>query len=138
MPHPLAAAFAHLSAQLQTLINRLDHVLPPAPAPTDWSASAYRWRQQHGQGYLQAIHQPHHVALADLHNIEPQKQRLLANTRQFTHGRLANNALLTGARGCGKSSLVKAAWHALASEGLRLIEVEKEHLHATNFKYIGW
>ncbi|MDR3426774.1 MULTISPECIES: ATP-binding protein [Silvimonas] len=128
MAHPLDPHFEKLTAQLQSLISRLESALPPAPPVTDWSASAYRWRVNNGHRYLQAIKHVHKIGLDDLQNIEPQKHRLVENTRQFVAGKLANNVLLTGSRGCGKSSLVKAAWNEFQPSGLRLIEVDKAHL----------
>ncbi|WP_188698012.1 ATP-binding protein [Silvimonas amylolytica] len=128
MAHPLDPHFEKLSQQLEALVNRLEAALPPAPPTTDWSAVAYRWRVQNGHRYLQAVKHVHKVSLTDLQNIDLQKQRLVENTRQFVNGKLANNVLLTGSRGCGKSSLVKAAWNEFRDTGLRLIEVDKAHL----------
>ena len=68
------------------------------------------------------------IRLPDLKEVEPQKERLVANTRQFVAGRPANNVLLTGARGTGKSSLIKACLNEFAPQGLRLIEVDKADL----------
>jgi predicted AAA+ superfamily ATPase len=81
-----------------------------------------------GRGHLQAVHHPSHIRLDDLRNIGPQKEAIEQNTRQFITGRPANNVLLTGARGTGKSSLIKACLAQFADRGLRLIEVDKEHL----------
>ena len=128
MTHPLAEHFDKLSSQLEALIQRLDSALPPAPEKVDWSAAAFRWRQGNGKGYLQAVKHVHRISLDDLQNIEPQKHKLVENTQQFVAGKLANNVLLTGSRGCGKSSLVKAAWNTFSHTGLRLIEVDKAHL----------
>ncbi|WP_043647811.1 ATP-binding protein [Chitinilyticum litopenaei] len=97
--------------------------------PMDWGADAWRWRRDGSAGWLQAVRHPHRVDLADLQNIAAQKARLLQNTRQFVAGHLANNVLLTGARGTGKSSLIKAVWNACRGDGLKLIEVEKAHLY---------
>lgn len=79
-------------------------------------------------GWLEAVRHPHWVSLDTLQNIEPQKAEIVRNTRQFVAGRLANNVLLTGARGTGKSSLIKALLGEYASQGLRLVEVDKEDL----------
>ena len=117
---------------LLALAQRLAALLPPADRAPDWSAPAFRWRRQSALGtsvgWLEAVHQPHGIRLADLHSIEPQKAEIDRNTRQFVEGRLANNVLLTGARGTGKSSLVKAAFNEYADRGLRLVEVDKDHL----------
>ena len=104
--------------------------LPPPPAPPpDWQAAvAFRWRKRDGRGWLQPIPHPHPIRLADLENIDDQKARIAANTRQFVAGRPANNVLLTGARGSGKSSLVKAVLNEYGQKGLRLIEVDKDEL----------
>lgn len=114
----------------QTLLrlNQLmDQVEPLIPAPnpeTDWSAIAWRWKN----GQMNAVRHPQKVDMADLKNLERQKEQLISNTRQFLAGLPANNALLWGARGTGKSSLVKALLNEFASEGLRLIEVDKQQL----------
>ncbi|WP_034640414.1 ATP-binding protein [Chitinilyticum aquatile] len=99
------------------------------PAAPDWQAEAFRWRNLGQGGVLQPVRHPHRVALEDLQNIDRQRAALLQNTRQFVAGRTANNVLLTGARGTGKSSLIKAAWNAFRADGLKLIEVEKAHLN---------
>lgn len=115
----------------ESLLQRLEAVLPPASLEPDWSAPAFRWRTRPGhanRGWLEAVHYPHKVGFEDLHGIDEQKERIQQNTRQFVRGDRANNVLLTGARGTGKSSLVKAALSEFSSEGLRLIEVEKEDL----------
>jgi predicted AAA+ superfamily ATPase len=113
----------------ETALARLDAVLPPAPPPIDWrTAIAFRWRKRDGRGWLQAVASPHPIRLADLEQIDDQKARIVANTRQFVAGRPANNVLLTGSRGSGKSSLVKAVLNEFAGRGLRLIEVDKDDL----------
>ena len=112
------------------LLARVESMLPsPAPAP-DWNASiAYRWRKSQGRpGYLQPVTLVHRIRLADLRGVERQKSLIEANTLQFVRGLPANNALLTGARGTGKSSLVKAVLNRHSRDGLRLIEVEKHDL----------
>lgn len=115
--------------RLEQLVARVESILPAAPAVPDWSASAFRWRPQPGgQGYLQAVRQPHRISLDALKNIEPQKQAMVRNTAQFVAGNPANNVLLTGARGTGKSTLIKAAWNAFAEQGLKIIEVDKTDL----------
>ncbi|GAA5784816.1 ATP-binding protein [Chitiniphilus shinanonensis] len=115
--------------RVETLLDRADPLLPAAASETEWSAQAFRWRVRNGRGQLEAVRHPHTIQLDQLVNVSLQRERLVANTRQFVEGRLANNVLLTGARGCGKSSLVKAVWNEFRHQGLRLIEVEKTHLH---------
>jgi len=116
----------------ETLLARLEQFLPQAGAATDWDAAvAFRWRKPGGRGsrgYLQPVRNLPVITLDDLHNIEPQKQQIEQNTRQFVQGRPANNVLLTGARGTGKSSLIKACLNRFAADGLRLIEVDKADL----------
>ncbi|MFC5476482.1 ATP-binding protein [Paraherbaspirillum soli] len=118
----------------EALLARIESILPQAdPVPDLQAASAFRWRRHagkagHGGGYLQAVAHISAIALSDLHNIEPQKQQIDQNTRQFVDGKPANNVLLTGARGTGKSSLIKACLNQYASQGLRLIEVDKDDL----------
>ena len=124
------------SAQLERLLTRAEHVLgrleaalPPAPPLPDWHAAvAFRWRKSAGRGWLQGVAKPHPIRLADIETVDDQKARIVANTRQFVAGHGANNVLLTGARGCGKSSLVKAVLNEFSADGLRLIEVDKNDL----------
>jgi predicted AAA+ superfamily ATPase len=119
----------------EALLARLE-VLLPAPALSwspDWdAATAFRWRIRTGaaagQGFLQPVRFVADIALDDLQHIAQQKQQIEANTRQFVQGRPANNVLLTGARGTGKSSLIKACLNQFAADGLRLIEVDKDDL----------
>lgn len=121
--------FASLIDHAERLLSRLEPLLPTPMQPPDFAAAvAFRWRKQSGRGHLQAVPKVHAIHLDDLFGIDEQKARLLANTRQFVAGRPANNALLTGARGSGKSSIVKALLNELAAQGLRLIEVEKNDL----------
>ncbi len=111
------------------LVERLEQLLPPAAQVPDWkSATAFRWRKSNGRGFLQPVRNPHRIHLSDLQDIDRQKALVEANTRQFVEGRPANNVLLTGARGTGKSSLVKACFNRFMSKGLRLIEVDKTDL----------
>ncbi|HUP29625.1 MAG TPA: ATP-binding protein [Usitatibacter sp.] len=115
--------------RLDLLLERLERVLPPATREPDWKAAhAFRWRKNARGGYLEAVKHPHAMRFADLKDIDEQKRRLRENTAQFVAGRPANNVLLTGARGTGKSSLVKAALNEFGSKGLRLIEVDKRDL----------
>jgi hypothetical protein len=125
-------ALESLLARAESLLSRLEAVLPHATAAPDWGASiAWRYRRRAGLGRAGVLEPVRHVAtirLADLLEVEPQKQRLLLNTEQFVAGRGANNVLLTGARGTGKSSLIKACLNEFAPRGLRLIEVDKADL----------
>ena len=116
-------------ARAEALLARVEALLPaPLPAP-DWRAAvAFRWLKRSGRGHLQAVSKPHHIRLKDLQGIDEQKARIEQNTRQFVAGRSANNVLLTGARGTGKSSLVKGVLDQYAAKGLRLIEVDKNDL----------
>ena len=127
-----------MSNDLEQILKRLDQLLPPAAPATDWSASiAFRWRTGGARapggrsttaGWLQPVRQVHRIRLADLRGIDRQIERVEQNTRQFLEGRPANNVLLTGARGTGKSSIVKGLLNKYARQGLRLIEVEKNDL----------
>ncbi len=123
--------FDQFLTRAEALLLRLEAILPQANAAPDWTAaSAFRWRKRSGdsRGYLQAVTHMSAIALSDLHNIEPQKQQIEQNTKQFVQGKPANNVLLTGARGTGKSSLIKACLNQYADQGLRLIEVDKSDL----------
>jgi len=112
----------------ESLLTRIEALLPPAAPPPDWTANAFRWRRRQGRGFLEAVRHPHRIRLDDLKEVDDQKARIEQNTRQFVAGRSANNVLLTGARGTGKSSLIKAVLHKFAAKGLRLIEVDKHDL----------
>ena len=114
--------------QAASVLRRLDQLLPPEQRDPDWQAIAFRWQKHGNGGLLTALPRPHTFPLARLCAISPQTQRLVRNTEQFLAGRPANNALLTGARGTGKSSLIKALLHEYAERGLRLIEVDKHDL----------
>lgn len=115
-------------ARAEQLLERIEKLLPQAPVSTDWSAPAFRWRSDTRYGWLEAIHAPRVLALEDLLCMERQKAAVTRNTERFVSGHQANNILLWGARGTGKSSLVKALLPAYAEGGLRLIEVDKEQL----------
>jgi hypothetical protein len=121
-----------VSNDLEKLLARLEQLLPPAPPPTDWDASiALRWRKSTGlnaRGWLQPVRHVHRMRLSDLQGIGAQIAKVEQNTRQFLEGRPANNVLLTGARGTGKSSIVKGLLNKYHRQGLRLIEVEKNDL----------
>jgi hypothetical protein len=115
--------------RVDKLLDRLETLLPAGSQAVDWSAgTAFRWRKRGGRGYLDPVRHPHAIAFSDLKDIDDQKKRLRENTAQFVAGRPANNVLLTGARGTGKSSLVKAALNEFSRKGLRLIEVDKADL----------
>lgn len=114
--------------RVERLLDRLEQVLPASPPEPDWTHDAYRWRPRPDGGRLMPVQHPHRVQLDDLLCMERQKQEVLRNTRRFVDGRPANNVLLWGSRGTGKSTLVKAIFNAFSADGLRLIEVEKTHL----------
>ena len=118
----------NLLAKAESLLERLEKVLMPQSEPVNWEAAAWRWLKAGGKGTLQAIASPHQVRLQDIQFVDEQKKEIVRNTRQFLQGLTANNVLLTGARGTGKSSLVKALLTEYAEQGLRLIEVDKHDL----------
>ena len=124
-----AEALLPLIARAETLLTRLETVLPHPLAAPDWSASiAFRYRKRGGSGRLEPVRHVAPIRLESLVEVAPQKERLLRNTEQFVAGHGANNVLLTGARGTGKSSLIKACLNEFAPRGLRLIEVDKGDL----------
>lgn len=119
----------NLLIRAEALLARLEPMLPAAPAAVDWTATAFRWRvSRDGRGRLQPVAQAAQIRLDDLRNIATQKAQIEQNTLQFVNRKPANNVLLTGARGTGKSSLIKACLNQYAGQGLRLIEVDKDHL----------
>jgi len=122
--------FEHLIERAEQLIARIESVLPQPLSAPDWSqAIAWRYRKRSsGHGTLEPVRHVAAMALSDLKEIDAQKEKIERNTRQFVQGRAANNVLLTGARGTGKSSLIKACLNTYAPEGLRLIEVDKADL----------
>ena len=119
-----------LLARVEKLIDRIEAVLPQPLAQPDWAASnAYRYRKRSaGRSSLEPVRHIGAMKLSDLKEIEPQKEKIQRNTLQFVRGDLANNVLLTGARGTGKSSLIRACLNEYAHLGLRLIEVDKADL----------
>jgi hypothetical protein len=119
-----------LLERIETLLARIESHFPAPPLPPDWAnVMAFRWIKQAPQpGQFQAVYHPHRIRLADLQGIDTQKQQIARNTQQFLQKRPANNVLLWGARGTGKSSLIKALLNEYAMQGLRLIEVEKHDL----------
>ena len=119
--------------RIESLLERIDKHFPNSDATPDWKKFiAFRWRRAPSlfgnRGHLAGVAHPHVITFEDLKDIDAQKLRLEANTRQFVQRKSANNILLTGARGTGKSSLVKAALHRYAKDGLRLIEVDRGDL----------
>ena len=125
----MANDLAALIARAESLLARIEALLPPAPPDPDWKkVTAARWRKQGGRSYLQGIARPHAIRLDDLVAVDEQKHAIDRNTKHFVAGLPANNVLLTGSRGTGKSSLVKAMLAKYAPRGLRLIEVEKGDL----------
>ena len=123
--------FERLIERAEQLIARIESVLPqPLAAPLDWNASiAWRYRRRgSGHATLEPVRHIAPMALEALREIDLQKEKIERNTRQFVEGKPANNVLLTGARGTGKSSLIRACLHAFAPQGLRLIEVDKDDL----------
>ena len=119
-----------LIERAEQLITRIEAVLPQPLGAPDWAeAMAWRYRKRaSGMGALEPVRHLAAMALSDLKEIDAQKDKIERNTRQFVEGRPANNVLLTGARGTGKSSLIKACLNAFAPQGLRLIEVDKTDL----------
>ena len=119
-----------LMARAEQLMARIESALPQPLRAPDWAqAVAWRYRKRaSGHGVLEPVRHVGHIALGDLKEIDAQKDKIERNTRQFVEGRPANNVLLTGARGTGKSSLIKACLNAYAPQGLRLIEVDKADL----------
>ena len=122
--------FERLIVRAEALITRIESVLPQPLTAPDWSASiAYRYRKRaSGHGSLEPVKHIGHMALDNLKEIEDQKEKIQRNTEQFVSGKPANNVLLTGARGTGKSSLIKACLNEYSARGLRLIEVDKTDL----------
>ena len=122
--------FEHLIERAEQLIARIESVLPQLLAAPDWSAAmAWRYRKRSsGHGTLEPVRHVAAMRLEDLQEIDGQKEKIQRNTEQFVRGLPANNVLLTGARGTGKSSLIKACLNAYAPQGLRLIEVDKADL----------
>jgi uncharacterized protein len=111
------------------LLQRLEALLPGNIDEPDWAAAtAFRYRKRAQRAELAPVLRVGNLALHDLKDIDVQKQRLVQNTEQFVKGKPANNVLLTGARGTGKSSLIRACLNAYAAQGLRLIEMDKTEL----------
>ena len=126
---PRADALEALVARAESVLARVEALLPPDAPDPDWRlVTAARWRKRGGRGFLHPVKHPHAIDLAQLVAVDAQKETIDRNTRQFVAGRPANNVLLTGSRGTGKSSLVKAMLAKYAGKGLRLIEVDKADL----------
>lgn len=122
--------FEHLMVRAEQLIARIESILPQPLSAPDWAgAIAWRYRKRSsGHGVLEPVRHVANLQMADLQEIDGQKEKIQRNTEQFVRGVPANNVLLTGARGTGKSSLIKACLNAYAAQGLRLIEVDKADL----------
>ena len=122
--------FERLIVRAEALITRIESVLPQPLSAPDWTASiAYRYRKRSsGHGALEPVKNIGGMRLDDLKEIDDQKEKIKRNTEQFVNGKPANNVLLTGSRGTGKSSLIKACLNEYAARGLRLIEVDKADL----------
>ena len=123
-------ALERMLHRAELLMARIELILPqPLHAP-DWQTGiAFRYRKRSsGHGVLEAVRHVGQMSLDDLKEIDPQKEKIQRNTLQFLQGKPANNVLLTGARGTGKSSLVKACLNTYATQGLRLIEVDKQDM----------
>jgi predicted AAA+ superfamily ATPase len=125
---PESDSLARALDRAEAVLARLEALLPAPPSDPDWRAHAFRWRKRGERGFLQTVPHPQAIRLDDLVAIDEQKRAIDGNTRQFIAGLPANNVLLTGSRGTGKSSLVKAMLVKYAGKGLRLIEVEKSDL----------
>jgi uncharacterized protein len=116
-------------AQLERVLGSVEMLLPRAVKPVDWSAChAANWRRHSFSGYLEPVKVTDTTTLDELLGVEEQKETMVHNTRQFLAGLPANNALLWGSRGTGKSSLVKALLNEFGPKGLRVIQIEKEDL----------
>ncbi len=122
--------FERMLARAEQLMARIERVLPAPLSEPDWDASiAYRYRKRSsGHALLEPVRHVGAMQLDDLKEIDVQKEKIQRNTLQFVDGKPANNVLLTGARGTGKSSLIRACLHTYAPRGLRLIEVDKADL----------
>jgi uncharacterized protein len=126
-----AARESEIAAALRTLLARLDPLLPPR-RDADWTAPAFRWRKRQylgvSAGHLEPVRRVARIAPDDLQHVDGQRAAILRNTEQFVRRLPANNVLLTGARGTGKSSLIRACLARFHADGLRLIEVDKNDL----------
>ena len=114
----------HLIERLSLVLEQLHHVLPVPKQVPDFSAPAFKWQDKQ----LMAIQNPKIIHLDDLKGIDRQKEKVLQNTEQFLQGLPANDLLLTGSRGTGKSSIVRSLLSKYQDQGLRLIEIERDDL----------
>ncbi|MCP8898436.1 ATP-binding protein [Gilvimarinus xylanilyticus] len=121
------ADMSDLLTRVDQLLDRLDHFIPTPPPATDWNADAFYWCAHPAGGYLEAVGKPHHIPLDALQNVDRQKEAILRNTAQYAEGKPANNILLTGSRGTGKSTLIKACWYRY-KDAIKLIEIDKPDL----------
>ena len=119
-----------LITRAESLLERLAAYFPESGQEVNWNALAWRWQVRNGRGYLEAVTHPHQIKLESICNVDAQKSAVVKNTAQFVNGFPANNILLTGARGTGKSTLVKALLSEFSKDGLRIIEVDKQDLVA--------
>ena len=111
------------------VLARIEPLLPAIRQPVDWDRSlAARWQREGRTGYLMPLDVSLQMRLTDLIGVDQQRDQLARNTKQFLDGLPANHALLWGSRGTGKSSLIRALLAEYASQGLRLIEIERDHL----------
>ena len=117
-----------LLQRAEGVLEQLAAYLPPVPPAIDWNAHAFIWRRRGARGWLDAVQHIAPLNPDDLQHIEQQKNIITRNTANFVAGKPANNVLMTGARGTGKSSLVKAMLSEFASQGLRLIEIDKDDM----------
>ncbi|MEY3944787.1 MAG: hypothetical protein RIS04_420 [Pseudomonadota bacterium] len=126
----MSTALEQLLEKVSQLVDRIESVLPQPLSAPDWSqAVAWRYRKRSsGHGVLEPVRHVAALSLDELKEIDDQKEKMQRNIEQFVQGRPANNVLLTGARGTGKSSLIKASLNQFAPQGLRLIEVDKDDL----------
>lgn len=124
---------SQLISRAERVLAQLEAWLPPAPPATDWEAIAFRWRKNGSSGWLDSVKAVATMDPDDIRHVERQKDIIERNTVHFLQGKPANNVLMTGARGTGKSSLVKAMLTKYADQGLRLIEVDKSDLADLDF-----
>jgi len=124
----MSDALTGLIGRAEALMSRLEQWLPTQAEAIEWDAKAWRWVKLGQVASLHAVHYPHAVDLNSIQFVDAQKADIVRNTAQFVQGLPANHVLLTGARGTGKSSLIKALLTTYADKGLRLIEVEKQDL----------
>lgn len=122
-----------LMQQISEVLKRLDLWLPERNEAPNWQAIAYQWQRVGRKGVLRSLANPHTFPIERLASIDQQVNQVITNTEQFLKGYPANNILLTGARGTGKSSLIKALLHRYAAKGLRLVEVDKNDLQTLSY-----